>query len=92
MLVASNAGTASDPAWLLNIRANPRVSIKIGEKTRSMVAHEALSAEKATFWPRLTRLFPKWQMMADRSKREFPVVVLEPDDQAQADALQVEIQ
>ena len=38
VLVASNAGTASDPAWLLNLRANPAVQVKIGEHSRAMLA------------------------------------------------------
>ena len=34
--------------------------------------------EKSERWPKLTALFPKWQMMEDRSVRSFKVVVLEP--------------
>jgi len=34
--------------------------------------------EKAYLWSKLTAVFQKWQMMEDRSKRDFPVVILEP--------------
>ncbi|MFC1878569.1 nitroreductase family deazaflavin-dependent oxidoreductase [Chloroflexota bacterium] len=80
ILVASNAGTGSDPAWLLNIRANPGASANIRGQKREMTAHIANPQEKAQLWPVLTKLFPKWQMMEDRSKRSFPVVVLDPSE------------
>ncbi len=78
VLVASNAGTSSDPAWLHNIRANPAVTVRIRNEERKMSAHVAAAEEKSALWPRLTRMFPKWQMMEDRSQRVFPVVVLTP--------------
>ena len=78
LLVASNAGTASDPAWLLNILANPLVTVDVQGETRRMVAHVASEEEKARFWPQLTAMFPKWQMMEDRSQRSFKIVILDP--------------
>ena len=80
VLVASNAGTATDPAWLFNILANPIVSADVRGEIRAMKAHVASANEKAMFWPQLTALFPKWQMMEDRSKRSFKVVILDPLD------------
>jgi deazaflavin-dependent oxidoreductase (nitroreductase family) len=78
VLVASNAGTAKDPAWLLNIQAQPNVSVDMHGRTRKMEAHVASAEEKAEVWPRLTTMFSKWQMMEDRSKRSFKVVILDP--------------
>ena len=83
MLVASNAGTPTDPAWLLNIQANPEVSVDVRGKIRQMRGHVASPEEKARFWSQLTTLFPKWQMMEDRSQRSFKIVVLDPMDQSQ---------
>jgi len=34
-----------------------------------MKAHIASSEEKAAHWPQLVQMFPKWQMMEDRSSR-----------------------
>jgi deazaflavin-dependent oxidoreductase (nitroreductase family) len=78
VLVASNAGTATDPAWMLNIQANPTVSVDVRGQDRRMKARVASAEEKAELWPQLTGMFPKWQMMEDRSKRSFKVVVLDP--------------
>ena len=76
ILVASNAGTSRDPAWLLNIHASPHVTVNIKEKLQKMRAYTAGPEERADLWEKLTAVFPKWQMMEDRSQRSFPVVVL----------------
>ena len=78
LLVASNAGTTTDPAWLHNVRAIPEVSVNIRGQDRAMTAHVATAEEKAELWPKMTCMFAKWQMMEDRSERSFPVVVLDP--------------
>ncbi|CAG0937533.1 Deazaflavin-dependent nitroreductase [Thermoflexales bacterium] len=77
ILVASNAGTAQDPSWLLNLCAQPIVTVNVRGQTRQMKGHVASPEEKAVLWPQLTQLFPQWQMMEDRSGRAFKVVVLE---------------
>jgi len=77
ILVASNAGTESDPAWLLNMQANPDVVVNVNGSDRRMNGRVASPDEKSELWPRLTTMFPKWQMMEDRSERSFKVVILE---------------
>jgi len=81
VLVASNAGTARDPAWLLNLRANPHVQVEVRGHKQQMLAHVASPEEKALLWPLLLELFPTWQMMEERSVRTFKIVILEPDDE-----------
>lgn len=78
VLVASNAGTSTDPAWLLNIKANPNVTVELDGKVLQMRARIATPEEKNELWPKLMALFPTWQMMEDRSVRTFKVVILEP--------------
>ena len=77
LLVASNAGTERDPAWLLNLEARPEVSVNINGVENGMSGHVATAEEKSELWPKLTKMFPKWQMMEDRSERSFKVVILE---------------
>lgn len=84
VLVASNAGTENDPAWLLNIQANPEVSVEFGGQISTMIARVASAEEKADYWPQLTQLFPKWQMMEARSQRQFKIVLLERTGSADA--------
>ena len=82
ILVASNAGTENDPSWLLNLQANPDVLVDIQGEEISMQGRVASAEEKSALWPRLTALFPKWQMMEDRSQRSFKVVILNRRDKS----------
>lgn len=78
LLVASNAGTERDPAWLLNLQANPQVTVSMNGTDKRMSGRVVPPEEKDELWPKLTTMFPKWQMMEDRSQRSFKVVILEP--------------
>lgn len=80
ILVASNAGTESDPAWLLNLQADRGVTIDVEGVQRKMSGRVASQEEKVEIWPELTSMFPRWQMMEDRSARSFKVVILEPGE------------
>jgi deazaflavin-dependent oxidoreductase (nitroreductase family) len=87
VLVASNAGTSKDPAWLLNLQANPHVTIEVQGKKKPMIAHVATPEEKEVLWPQMLALFPTWEMMQERSPRPFKLVILEPAaDAGAADA------
>jgi deazaflavin-dependent oxidoreductase (nitroreductase family) len=77
ILVASNAGTAHDPAWLLNIRAKPTVTVQARGQTHRMMARVVSMEEQQQLWPRLIALFPYWEMMAERSRHAFRIVILE---------------
>ncbi|MBP1686355.1 MAG: hypothetical protein H6Q33_2498, partial [Deltaproteobacteria bacterium] len=72
-----NAGTSRDPDWLLNIRAQPTVTVQVRGQTLTMLARVASEEEHQQLWPNLLAVFPLWQMMSERSQRAFPIVVLE---------------
>ncbi len=79
LLVASNGGSPEDPVWVKNIQAHPQVSISRRGREQTRLARLATPDEKAVLWPKMTAAFPYWQEVSDRSHREFPVVILEPD-------------
>ncbi len=78
VLVASRAGTARDPGWLLNLDAAPDTFIRTKQGLRAVRAHRATPEEKAQLWGALMEMFPKWEMIQEKSQRFFPVVILEP--------------
>jgi F420H(2)-dependent quinone reductase len=41
VVVASGGGAMRHPAWYLNLRTNPRVSVQIGERSSTMVVRHA---------------------------------------------------
>ncbi len=76
LLVASALGAAKDPAWYLNLCANPRVTIRLGGATRQMVAETATGEERARLWAQLIADFPYFVEHQQKTTREIPVVIL----------------
>jgi deazaflavin-dependent oxidoreductase (nitroreductase family) len=78
MLVASNGGDDRHPAWLLNLREDPKVAVTMGGRTMPMTAHVADAAEKADLWPRIVADHANYAGYQSKTARDIPVVVLEP--------------
>lgn len=77
-MVASKGGMDHHPMWYWNLRANPDVEIEIGRERRRMRARTASAEEKREYWPRLCAIYPDWADYQARTKRDIPVVILEP--------------
>ena len=78
VLVASKGGAPRDPAWYLNLRAHPQVTISRAGASRPMVARTASATEKAELWPAIVRAFKGYAGYQDKTDRDIPVVILEP--------------
>lgn len=78
VLAASAAGEARPPAWYLNLRANPRVSIQLGASSMTMVARAVEGRERARLWEGFVERYPVAARYQRKSGREIPVVVLRP--------------
>ena len=78
IVVPSNAGDPRDPAWYLNLQANPEAEIqRPGGGTQLVRAHTASAEERARLWPELVRLNPGFTRYEKRRTSQIPVVVLE---------------
>jgi deazaflavin-dependent oxidoreductase (nitroreductase family) len=53
-LVASRGGMSTHPAWYLNLLADPRATIDVGDRRQEVVARPATPSERADLWPALT--------------------------------------
>ena len=78
VLVASNAGAPRPPAWLGNLRAQPRARVQVGAETVDVLAREAEGEERAALWKRLTVANARLDGVAAKAGRELPVLVLSP--------------
>ena len=76
VVVASNGGEDSPPAWWLNLRAHPRATITIGARKRFVTARTATDDERARLWPMITATHPGYAAYARRTARPIPVVLL----------------
>ena len=80
VLAAAAGGRSRHPAWYLNLQACPHVAVRLGARRLMMVARVAQGAERAHLWDRLCRRYPICALYQKRSRREIPVVVLQPAD------------
>ena len=78
IVVASRGGSDADPAWWLNLKANPATTVQVGSERRSVVARQATPGEKQRLWPRLVDVYSDYAVYQRRTAREIPVIVLSP--------------
>lgn len=78
VVVASKGGMFTNPFWLENLDANPRVDVEISGSKRVMHARRASEAEKAALWPRLVAMYSSYAEYQARTERAIPVVILAP--------------
>lgn len=85
-VAGTNNAADRDPAWILNLRADPRVEVQVGSRRFSTRAREAGDEERERIWERMKVLHPLFALYEQRTRRTIPVVVLdEPDGPMAAD-------
>lgn len=77
ILIGSHGGSDKHPAWFLNLKANPEVSIQVGPKVHKVVARIAAGEERARLWEAACTMFSNYSRYQTLTDREIPVVVLE---------------
>ena len=78
IVVASRGGDDHHPAWLLNLRDNPAVEVKVGGgQRRPMRARIASAEERAVLWPKIADRYRNYAGYQARTEREIPLVFLE---------------
>jgi deazaflavin-dependent oxidoreductase (nitroreductase family) len=78
LVVASNGGTAHDPDWLRNIRADPNVTLTAGSSSSPATASELHADEREQWWPQLVGHYQASQGYQDRTNRQIAVVRVSP--------------
>jgi deazaflavin-dependent oxidoreductase (nitroreductase family) len=78
IVIGSNAGDERDPAWVGNLRAEPRASLRVGRRVWAVVAHEADGPERDRLWDVAAAAYPGFEVYRARTGRRIPVVVLAP--------------
>ena len=78
VVVGSNGGTATPPAWWLNLTDNPEATVEVGGHKMRVRAEEAGFEEKERLWPKLVEMYGGYEDYRRRTDREIPVVFLHP--------------
>lgn len=79
IIVASSGGTAGNPAWYLNLAANPgQVWIELPQQQRTVkVSPEQLDGEqRERAWSRITAAQPRYAKYQQKTDRAIPVIRL----------------
>jgi deazaflavin-dependent oxidoreductase (nitroreductase family) len=77
-IVASKGGAPDHPGWYKNILANPDVELQVGTKKLKARARTVSGAERQKLWDQAIVWWPAYVEYQEKTKREIPVVVLEP--------------
>jgi F420H(2)-dependent quinone reductase len=76
--MAMNGWGAAEPAWWLNLQADPRALVELaGGTRREVLARRAVGAERERLWQRWRDLDKNLDSYAARRPHETAVVVLE---------------
>jgi deazaflavin-dependent oxidoreductase (nitroreductase family) len=79
VVVASRGGDDTNPAWFLNLTANPDVEVALaGAPKQKMRARAATAEERARLWPLVTAEHKNYAGYQTKTTREIPLVLLEP--------------
>jgi F420H(2)-dependent quinone reductase len=78
VVVAANAGHPHDPAWWLNLVAEPHATVQTGSIRRAVVAAEVKGSEREELWRRFAVMYDGLDTYQRHARRRFPVVRLMP--------------
>ena len=74
----SKGGAPDNPDWYYNVLANPEVHIEVGADKVGVRARRAEGEERERIWTKQKQVMPGFAHYETQTKREIPVIVLEP--------------
>lgn len=78
VIIASNAGFDTYPAWFHNLKSNPQATIQVGNEWLDVKAEIAEADMRNQLWAQLIKLSPSYANYAARTRREIPMIILHP--------------
>src|SRR5689334_23084768 len=76
IIVGSYAGAPNNPAWVYNLRANPRARIEVGTETWDVVARELPADERDATWPKVVEYSEVFAGYQANTTRTIPLFEL----------------
>jgi deazaflavin-dependent oxidoreductase (nitroreductase family) len=67
IVVGSNFGQAHHPAWIHNLRADPRAQVEVEGRSRDVVAEEVDGAERDRYLALATEIYPGFPAYVERA-------------------------
>lgn len=76
LIVGSYAGAPKDPAWVHNLRANPRARIEVGTDEYDVDVRELSAAERDVAYPKVVEVAPVFADYQANTTRAIPLFEL----------------
>lgn len=72
LIAGSNFGSDKQPVWVVNVEANPEVTVRFKGRTRPMVARRLDDAqEREVAWQHMLRTWPNFAVYEERTNRQI---------------------
>jgi deazaflavin-dependent oxidoreductase (nitroreductase family) len=78
LIIAGNGGADVNPAWVYNLRANPRARVELGTESFDVTARELPPAERDDIIPKLTAEVTAFAEFQAKTRRIIPIFELQP--------------
>jgi len=76
IIVASNGGADTPPAWWLNLQAATTAKVQVGGESFEVSWSEAPEKERMEYWRKLQAAIPAYRIYRVRTEREIPIILL----------------
>src|SRR5438309_2987188 len=77
IVIASNVGAPTHPAWYHNLVAHPQVTVEVGNETYNATATVLTGEERDRLYARQAELYPQFGEYQSKTTRKIPVIALE---------------
>ena len=77
IIIGSFAGAPKDPAWVHNLRANPRAHVEVGTEAYDVTARELPSAERDELFDKVAAASPGFADYQAKTTRVIPLFELQ---------------
>jgi F420H(2)-dependent quinone reductase len=78
VVVGSQGGHDTHPAWCLNLQTNPTAIVQVGRQRFSVDAAELEGEARERCWERLVAAYGGYAEYRNRTDRRFPIIALTP--------------
>jgi deazaflavin-dependent oxidoreductase (nitroreductase family) len=80
LVIGSKGGDPADPVWYLNLQDNAECEIRVATYRTKARARTLEGEERARAWNKVAAKHPVYEKYQARTKRQIPIVSLEPID------------
>ena len=78
VVFASKGGAPDNPDWYYNLKANPDVTLELGDGTRPGVAQEVTGEERDALYAKQAALYSNFADYEKATTRKIPVIAITP--------------